>query len=99
MYYVDIDLENKTSRPITTTISKGTVLEVKDLTSGVQCLVAERDVVVHLPPGRSVAQIPALCLNSERAPPSMNPGRLTPFAMTAPFVTQTDVWNRINKGV
>jgi hypothetical protein len=51
MYYVDIDLENKTSRPITTTISKGTVLEVKDLTSGVQCLVAERDVVVHLPPG------------------------------------------------
>jgi len=99
VYYVDIDLENKTSLPLTTTITKGTVLEVKDLKSGAQCLVAAADVVVQVPPGRSVVQVPTLCLNRELAPPSANAGRLTPFVMTSPFTTQQDVWDRISGSV
>lgn len=99
MYYVDVEMDNNTSAPITTTIIKGTVLEVIDPGSRAQCLVAATDVVVHLPPGRSVVQVPGLCLNSELSPPAMNPGRLTPFVMTSAFTTQQDVWNRINKGI
>lgn len=97
-YYVTIDLENQTSQPLTTTISKGTVLEVKELGSAMQCLVVERDVVIRIPPGRSVVQVPALCLNRELNSPHMVAGRLTPFLMTAPFHSQQDVWEQINRG-
>jgi hypothetical protein len=96
MYWIEVTLRNDTGGPMTTTIPKGTVVEVADARMQSQSLVVQRDVRVTLPPGQHTIKVPGLCLNRDLASPSGVPGRLTVFRLAAPFQTQDEVWNLIS---
>ena len=96
MYWIKVTIRNESGRPITTTIPKGTVVEVANPHERSQSLVVERDVVVTLPPGTHTIKLPGLCLNKDLSSPSMTPGNLTVFRLTATFTTQSDVWKLIS---
>ena len=97
MYWTEIEIENNTSSPITTTIRKGTVLEPDGNNLQVQCLVVASDVTIHLPPRRKQkVRVPTLCMNRDLAPPHAVSGKLTPFLLTPNFTSQADVWTLIS---
>jgi|JI61114C2RNA_FD_contig_21_7286479_length_452_multi_4_in_0_out_0_1 hypothetical protein len=97
-YWVDIDVENKTSNSITTTIPKGTVLEDASPNLVCQCLVVEKDITIILPPqSRKIVKIPTYCMNRDLSPPTGQPGHLTPFLLNQPFSSQQDVWDHISR--
>lgn len=96
MYWIEVTIRNETGAPTTTTIPKGTVVEVADPRKRSQALVVERDVRVTLPPGEHTIKLPGYCMNQDLSVPSSDPGRVTIFRMTAPFHSQNDVWGLIN---
>jgi|GEM_PF-2998016 len=98
MYWIDVTVENNTTKPIKTTINKGTVFEVKSLNSGAQCLVVERDVHFTIPPGVKVIKVPAHCMNRDASIPHHVPGLLTPFRFSKSFLNQQHLWSQINRG-
>lgn len=98
MYWIDVDIENNTSKSITTKIPMGTVLESNDPGLTVQCLVVASDVLIHIPPrSKKTVKLPALCMNKDLSSPHNTPGKLTPFALRSVFDSQADVWNHIGK--
>jgi hypothetical protein len=95
MYWIDLELENKTRMPQTILVPKGTTFEVADPDRREQGLVVGQDVSVTIPPGIHVVKVPAYCMNRDLASPNFAPGRLTPFRMVSAFETQDDVWRTI----
>ena len=92
MYWIDLELENKTRLPQTILIPKGTVFEVKDSAVREQCLVVERDTNVTIPSGIHVVKLPAYCMNQDLSSPHRALGQLTSFRMVAAFESQDEVW-------
>lgn len=94
--YVGVEIVNDRDEDVPIDIPVGSIFEV-DIGYGVQNVATSRPFRITMPPRSSLkAQVPGVCLNSDRGWPDANPGRITPFRYDSEQIDQKSVWERVS---
>jgi hypothetical protein len=79
-YWVEIEVNNPTSKPHVFTIPKGRMISPKDINSKVQNLVVTNDRTVTVPAnGKIVVTVPTECTDRHYPPPTNTTMEITTF--------------------
>src|SRR3954454_4681394 len=93
-----ITVRNHQSKPHTSVLPRGLVLEAASTDYGVQNIVLLNDYPVTVPAnGVATVRVIGRCLNRSRNVPSGNPGRVTPFKYAGIDFSQDAIWNRVGQ--
>jgi len=94
---VGVTLNNQSPNQTTVNIPAGTIFEAAQTEHGVQNVTIAKGYTFKIPPftNQKVIVI-GRCLNSSRATPEMNQGKLTPFKYIGQSFEQQDIWHSIS---
>lgn len=93
-YRIKIQVTNPTASPVSTTVHKGSLFEVKNPVSRVQNLVVTRSQNFTIPPHTTqVIEVESWCFNRRFASPSGESFAPTLFQTVESYGSQDAVWS------